>query len=121
MSDRSKDYIHGYSTTEQERLIQQAQYWRNDLILRDFNYKSGDKLLEIGCGAGAVLGILATAFSGLKIAGIDLETKQINYARQHLSQLGITNADLIEFLPQIKVYLSDLLTISICSMFETGF
>lgn len=88
------DYIHGYTTTEQERLIQQAQYWRNELILRDINYKPGDKLLEIGCGAGAVLGILGTTFSGLKVAGIDLESKQIDYARQHLSKLGLINVDL---------------------------
>ena len=61
---------------------------------RSHPYKSGDKLLEIGCGAGAVLGILGTAFPRIKIAGIDLETKQIDYARQHLNQLHLTNADL---------------------------
>jgi ubiquinone/menaquinone biosynthesis C-methylase UbiE len=94
MTNQNRDYIHGYTTTEQERLIQQAQYWRNDLILRELNYQSGDKLLEIGCGAGAVLGILGTAFSDLKIAGIDLETKQIDYARQQLSKLGLTDVDL---------------------------
>ena len=94
MTNQNWDYIHGYTTTEQERLIQQAQYWRDDLILRDINYKSGDKLLEIGCGAGAVLGILGIAFPKIKIAGIDLESKQINYARQHLSKLNLTDADL---------------------------
>ena len=94
MSDRSWDYIHGYSNTEQERLIQQAQFWRDDLILRDINYNSGDKLLEIGCGAGAVLGILATAFKELKIAGIDIEAKQIEYARKYIDSLNIVNADL---------------------------
>lgn len=92
---QSQNYIHGYSNTEQERLIQQAQYWRDDLILRDINYLSGKKLLEIGCGAGAVLGILGQVYSGLEIAGIDLESKQIDYyARQYLSSLDLTNADL---------------------------
>lgn len=94
MSKQNRDYIHGYTTIEQERLIQQAQYWRNDLILRDINYQSGDKLLEIGCGAGAVLGILGTAFPGIKISGIDLETKQIDYARERLNKLNLTDADL---------------------------
>jgi cyclopropane fatty-acyl-phospholipid synthase-like methyltransferase len=73
------DYIHGYSDTEQERLIQQAEYWREKLILKDLDYQAGEKLLEIGCGAGAVLGILGQTFPGLKLAGIDLEQKQINY------------------------------------------
>ncbi|NEP58553.1 MAG: hypothetical protein F6K31_16305 [Symploca sp. SIO2G7] len=44
----SKDYIHGYSTQEQQRLIKQAQYWREDLILRDLNLVSGEHLLELG-------------------------------------------------------------------------
>ncbi len=88
------DYIHGYSTREQERLIQQAEYWREKLILKDLNYQSREKLLEIGCGAGAVLGILGTAFPGLKLAGIDLEDKQIKYATQHLKNLNLQNLDL---------------------------
>jgi ubiquinone/menaquinone biosynthesis C-methylase UbiE len=91
---QSWDYIHGYSDTEQKRLIQQAEYWRHDLILRELNYKSGDKLLEIGCGAGAVLGILGTTFPDLQISGIDLEAKQINYATQHLKNLGLKSVDL---------------------------
>lgn len=87
------DYIHGYADEEQERLIQQAEYWKDDLILKDIKYNSGESLLEIGCGAGAVLGILGTAFPGLKLSGIDLEAKQIKYASQHLQKLGL-NADL---------------------------
>ena len=67
------DYIHGYSDEEQLRLIQQAEYWREELILRDINYLPGESLLEIGCGVGAVLGILGGAFPDLKLAGIDLQ------------------------------------------------
>jgi ubiquinone/menaquinone biosynthesis C-methylase UbiE len=88
------DYIHGYSTQEQERLIQQAQYWRSQLILKDLNYAPEDSLLEIGCGVGAVLGILGTVFPHLQLAGIDLQESQINYARQHLQKLGLSNVDL---------------------------
>jgi cyclopropane fatty-acyl-phospholipid synthase-like methyltransferase len=78
------DYIHGYSNTEQLRLIQQAQYWREKLILKDINYQPGESLLEIGCGAGSVLGIMGDTFPDLKLAGIDLEEKQIEYATNHL-------------------------------------
>ena len=87
MTNQFGDYIHGYSDIEQECLITQAEYWKNDLILKDIKYKAGEKLLEIGCGAGAVLGILGTEFTGLELAGIDLEEKQINYASQYLSKL----------------------------------
>jgi ubiquinone/menaquinone biosynthesis C-methylase UbiE len=88
------DYIHGYSDTEQERLIQQAEYWREALILKDLDYQVGEHLLEIGCGAGAVLGILGQAFPGLKLAGIDLEQKQIDYAQSHLADLDLKAAEL---------------------------
>ena len=87
------DYIHGYSNQEQIRLIQQAEYWRDDLILKGLNYQPGESLLEIGCGAGAVLGILGKAFPNLKLAGIDLEPKQIEYAKNHLNNLNL-DADL---------------------------
>ncbi|MEN9565588.1 MAG: hypothetical protein RLZZ69_784 [Cyanobacteriota bacterium] len=88
------DYIHGYSDTEQIRLIQQAEYWQEKLILKDLDYQAGEKLLEIGCGAGAVLGILGQAFPGLKLAGIDLEPKQIDYAQKHLDRLNLSDVDL---------------------------
>ena len=88
------NYIHGYSDSEQTRLIQQAQYWRDKLILQDLNYQPGERLLEIGCGAGAVLGILGRAFPDLQLAGIDLEHKQIDYAQNYLSSLDLDNVDL---------------------------
>ncbi|PSB07417.1 SAM-dependent methyltransferase [Pleurocapsa sp. CCALA 161] len=88
------DYIHGYSDIEQERLIQQAEYWREKLILKDLDYQAGEKLLEIGCGAGAVLGILGQTFTDFKLAGIDLENKQIDYAKNYLRNLGLSNVDL---------------------------
>ena len=88
------DYIHGYSEQEQKRLIQQAEYWRRKLILKDINYQAGENLLEIGCGAGAVLGILGQNFSGLKLSGIDLEPKQIEYATHYLNRLGLDKANL---------------------------
>ena len=88
------DYIHGYSNQEQVRLIQQAEYWREKLILKDINYQTGESLLEIGCGAGAVLGILGQTFPGLKLAGIDLEDKQIEYAQNHLNNLNLNYVDL---------------------------
>ena len=88
------DYIHGYSNLEQERLVRQAQYWRDSLILRNLDYRAGESLLEVGCGAGAVLNILREAFPGLKLAGIDLEDKQIKYAKNYLDCFNLGNVDL---------------------------
>lgn len=87
------DYIHGYDRTEQDRLVAQAQYWRS-FLPDDFHYHAGERVLEVGCGVGAVLGLLGQSFPGVHLAGIDREASQIGYAREHLESLGLAEADL---------------------------
>jgi ubiquinone/menaquinone biosynthesis C-methylase UbiE len=87
-------YIHGYDPQEQERLVAQAGYWRHTLILPGLSVRPGERLLEVGCGAGAVLGVIGAAFPELRLAGIDLSPEQIDFARKHLARLGHPQADL---------------------------
>lgn len=89
----TEDYLHGYATAEQERLLRQAEHWRDELILAGTALYPGTRLLEIGCGVGAVLGILGLAFPGIALAGVDIEARQLEAARAHLTQLGL-EADL---------------------------
>ena len=86
-------YIHGYEREERNRLIDQASYWR-DLILHDNHYQAGESLLEIGCGVGAVLKILTDRFPSLNLTGIDIQDKQIGFAREYLSSHGHSKIDL---------------------------
>lgn len=90
----SAKYVHGYSRTEQDRLVSQAAYWR-DLILRDLDYSAGQDVLEIGCGVGAVLGLIGQHFPGVRLTGIDIQEAQIEYARQYLSSIGLGDARLV--------------------------
>ena len=85
-------YVHGYAQGEQERLVAQAEHWR-DLILEGTALSPGTRLVEIGCGVGAVLAILGDAFPGVDLAGVDREQRQVEMAREHLHRRGIT-ADL---------------------------
>jgi len=87
-------YVQGYATEEQDRLVKQAKYWRERLILRDLNFSGGEKLLEIGCGVGAVLGEIGKAFPEVNLAGIDIEPRQIEYARKYLRSQGLDNVEL---------------------------
>lgn len=82
-------YLHGYSRMEQRRLIDQAAYWRHSLILRHSRFRRGTRLLEVGCGVGAVLGELGRAFPGLALQGVDREPRQLAKARRHLGSLGL--------------------------------
>jgi ubiquinone/menaquinone biosynthesis C-methylase UbiE len=89
----SDAYVHGYSREEQERLVAQAEHWRDELILAGTSLAPGTRLLEVGCGVGAVLGILGSAYPGVVLSGVDLEERQIEAARLHLAGLGL-DADL---------------------------
>jgi SAM-dependent methyltransferase len=82
-------YIHGYATPEQERLIAQALHWRDDLIVQGTDLPPRTRVLEVGCGVGAVLGVLGQAFPGITLAGIDIEPRQIEFARRYLADLGL--------------------------------
>src|SRR5262249_30597960 len=86
-------YVHGYERREQDRLMAQAEHWREELILDETMLQPGIRLLEIGCGVGAVLGVLGEAFPGISLAGVDIEERQVLAAREHLAGLGLS-ADL---------------------------
>jgi SAM-dependent methyltransferase len=88
-------YVHGYGTAEQERLVEQADHWRHRLIRAGTELEPGTRLLEVGCGVGAVLAVLGEEFPGLTLTGIDIAPEQLEYARGHLERSGI-EATLIE-------------------------
>lgn len=83
------DYVHGYGTREQERLVEQAEHWRHRLISDGTTLDPGTRFLEIGCGVGAVLAVLGQEFPGVRLHGVDIEPKQLEYARRHLRQAGV--------------------------------
>jgi ubiquinone/menaquinone biosynthesis C-methylase UbiE len=82
-------YVHGYGTPEQERLVEQAEHWRHRLIRDGTQLEPGTRLLEVGAGAGAVLAVLGQEFPGIRLTGIDIEPTQLEYARGHLERAGV--------------------------------
>ena len=56
--------------------------------------KPGDRVLEIGCGWGALAEMAATEFSA-SVVGVTLSTEQLDWARQRMARLGVSDkADL---------------------------
>ena len=88
-------YVHGYGTPEQERLVEQAEHWRHRLIRDGTQLEPGTRLLEVGTGAGAVLAVLGQEFPRIRLTGVDIEPKQLEYARGHLQRSGV-EATLVE-------------------------
>lgn len=93
MSANTPTYAHGYDSVEQDRLVAQSQYWR-EMIVEGVAYPPGARVLEIGCGVGAVLGVLARHCPRLALAGIDIAQSQIAYARRYLPTFGLHDVDL---------------------------
>jgi SAM-dependent methyltransferase len=83
------EYVHGYGTPEQERLVEQAEHWRHRLIRDGTELEPGTRVLEVGCGVGAVLAVLGQEFPGVRLTGVDIERKQLEFARGHLERSGV--------------------------------
>jgi ubiquinone/menaquinone biosynthesis C-methylase UbiE len=88
-------YVHGYGSPEQQRLVEQAEHWRQRLIRDGTTLAPGTRLLEVGCGAGAVLAVLGQEFPGIDLVGVDREPRQLEFAAQHLERSGVA-AELVE-------------------------
>jgi SAM-dependent methyltransferase len=82
-------YVHGYGTREQQRLVEQAEHWRHRLITDGTRLEPGTRLLEVGTGAGAVLAVLGQEYPGIRLFGVDIEPKQLDFARGHLERSGV--------------------------------
>lgn len=84
----SSTYIHGTSPREQERLLRQAATLEG-VILDGFMADPGERILEIGCGVGAVLERIAARCPGSNLTGIDIAPAQVETARRHLCARGV--------------------------------
>lgn len=65
-----------------------AQLRKLDYICRKLRLRPGDRLLDIGCGWGAML-IHAASRYGVQALGITLSVRQAEVARQRIRELGL--------------------------------
>lgn len=89
--DDGRSYVHGTSEREQARLVRQAEILR-PVLLAGLDLAAGERVLEVGCGAGAVLGELAAAEPALQLTGLDRSAEQLSGARRHLEARGVRAA-----------------------------
>ena len=76
-------YLHGFSETEQARLIKQARL-AESTIFRNIDYAGARRLLEVGSGVGAQTEILLRRFPDVHVTCVDLNPAQIDAARANL-------------------------------------
>ena len=72
-----------------------AQHDKLDMICRKLRLKPGDRLLDIGCGWGALVCHAARHY-GVDAVGVTLAEEQFAYAKEKVSRLGLENNVTIE-------------------------
>ncbi|EQC47712.1 class I SAM-dependent methyltransferase [Bacteriovorax sp. Seq25_V] len=85
MSKTEFPYLHGFDTTEQNRLRKQAEFTEHT-VYKDINLSQVKKLIEVGSGVGAQTEILLRRFPKINIDCIDLSTNQLEAAEQSLAK-----------------------------------
>ena len=67
-----------------------AQRDKLDMICRKLRLQPGDRLLDVGCGWGALVCHAATHF-GVNAVGVTLAEEQFAHAQEKVSRLGLAN------------------------------
>lgn len=83
-------YLHGYNAEEQDRLKRQASFAEHT-VYRNIDLSEVSQLLEVGCGVGAQSAIILRRFPNLQLTGIDLNTKQLEAAKNYLATMPYTS------------------------------
>lgn len=91
-------YVHGYTTRETQRLLEQSLILE-ELMHTGTRYRKGEKVLEVGCGVGAQTRILARRNPGAVFECIDISGESIEQARavalrEDLEHVTFRQADL---------------------------
>jgi ubiquinone/menaquinone biosynthesis C-methylase UbiE len=80
----SVEYIHGFTATEQHRLVEQANVLAPN-VFAGLGFSGITTLLEIGCAVGAELDILHRQWPHLELTGLDPSASHLAAARKLLA------------------------------------
>jgi len=83
-------YVHGYTTRETQRLLEQSLILE-DLLHTGTSFLKGERVLEAGCGVGAQTRILARRNPEVIFESVDISEESIEQARGVARQEGIEN------------------------------
>ena len=75
---------------ENTKTLEEAQQNKIDHIIKKLNIKSGQKILEVGCGWGGMAFEIARQ-KGCEVKGISLSKNQINYCKKKAKELKLDN------------------------------
>ncbi len=86
--DPSMSYSAAWFGGNVEQPLIEAQYAKMARALDEVRLRPGQRLLEIGCGWGAMAE--AAALRGAQVTGLTLSTEQLDWAQERLVQAGLS-------------------------------
>ncbi|KPQ14392.1 MAG: Methylase involved in ubiquinone/menaquinone biosynthesis [Algoriphagus marincola HL-49] len=89
------NYIHGYLTGEQDRLLEQAGMLAS-LIYPWIDLAGRSKVLEVGSGVGAQTKVLLELYPEMHLTCVELEASQIEKARVNLRNYASSQVQIIQ-------------------------
>jgi len=96
--DAAEVYALGSNPAESARLRRQSQELRPQTaeLLGRIGLAPGQSAMDLGCGPSGILGLLSAAvFPGGHVVGLDADPVHTAMARQHASELGLLNTDVV--------------------------
>ena len=88
--DETMNYSSAWFDGDSTRNLVDAQNAKLQRALHECNLRSGQRLLEIGCGWGALVERAALDL-GVEVTGVTLSTEQLAYARARVRDSGVTD------------------------------
>ena len=92
--DREMQYSCGYFTNWNNDL-DQAQQDKLEMICRKLQLRSGDRLLDVGCGWGGLICYAARHY-GVQAHGVTLSQQQLEFAQEKVKRLGLQDRVTVE-------------------------
>jgi cyclopropane-fatty-acyl-phospholipid synthase len=86
--DESMNYSSAWFEGDSSRSLPDAQHAKVKRALRMAGVRAGDRVLEIGCGWGALAAMATTEYQASTV-GVTLSTEQLAYANERLQRLGV--------------------------------
>ena len=89
--DASMNYSSAWFQGDHSQPLQSAQQAKMQRALSEVGLRPGQRLLEIGCGWGAVAELAAGEYAA-QVTGVTLSTEQLGWAQQRLQRAGLDAA-----------------------------